>query len=509
MNEGRGGPATLQQALRPRVMARNTAWNVVGQVVPLLVAAFTIPALIRHLGVDRFGVLTLAWALVGYFSLFDLGVGRALTKVVSDRLACAREEEVASAIWSGLTMMIGLGVAFGVTIWLAGHLIVTWILRVPSPLVAETTRAIYPLALCIPVITVSTALRGVLEAQHRFGLINVVRICLGVFNFIGPLVTAFIVPSIYPVVVVLVAGRILTACVYFVLCVRTTPTLVRAFEIRRSHCRELLTLGSWMTVSNIAGPVMVYLDRFLISAMLSVSLVAYYTTPFEVVTKLWIVPVAVTSVLFPAFAALYATDAARLGRTYTRGVRTIFAILFPAVFLIVLFAPEGIHAWLGPEFAALSTPVLRWIAVGVLVNSVAQVPYGLIQAVNRPDLTAKVHLYELPLYIVLVVSAVHFDGIAGAALAWTVRLTVEAVVLVVLARRVVAMENSYRPLAIAMMLAFSALGLAAIPLDLAAKLLLAFIVLVLFALLGWHSLLERDEKQHLRTWFGRPALFRD
>ena len=81
---------------------------------------------------DRFGVLTLAWALVGYFSLFDLGVGRALTKVVSDRLASAKECEVPSAIWSGLAMMIGLGSVFGAVIWFEAHWIVTGILRVPD-----------------------------------------------------------------------------------------------------------------------------------------------------------------------------------------------------------------------------------------------------------------------------------------------------------------------------------------------------------------------------------------
>jgi O-antigen/teichoic acid export membrane protein len=263
-----------------------------------------------------------------------------------------------------------------------------------------------------------------------------------------------------------------------------------------------------MTVSNVAGPVMVYLDRFLISAMLTVSLVAYYTTPFEVVTKLWILPVAVTSVLFPAFAALYVTDAARLKETYTRGLRSTFGLLFPAVFLIVLFAPEGMRLWLGPEFQRISTPVVRWIAAGVLVNSVAQVPFGLLQAVDRADVTAKLHLCELPVYVLVVVAAVHFFGLTGAAIAWTLRLGIEGVILLYLAKRLVIGEALPARFALGLVLSLALLGMACIPMSPATKLLVTIAVLGVFALLGWHSLLQNDERRYLRTWLGRMAMVR-
>src|SRR5437667_12210334 len=67
-----------------RVLARNTVWNLSGQLLPMIVAVITVPLLVRGLGVARFGVLSLSYVLIGYFSLFDLGIGRALTKLVAD-----------------------------------------------------------------------------------------------------------------------------------------------------------------------------------------------------------------------------------------------------------------------------------------------------------------------------------------------------------------------------------------------------------------------------------------
>jgi len=64
---------TTDELARGSRLSRNTVLNLVGQCAPLLVAIFAIPLLIRGLGTDRFGVLTLAWVVIGYFSLFDLG----------------------------------------------------------------------------------------------------------------------------------------------------------------------------------------------------------------------------------------------------------------------------------------------------------------------------------------------------------------------------------------------------------------------------------------------------
>ena len=76
-----------------RLLAKNTVWNLVGGGAPMIVAVFCIPILIRGLGTSRFGVLTLAWALIGYASLFDLGLGRALTQMVAKKLGAGEDRE--------------------------------------------------------------------------------------------------------------------------------------------------------------------------------------------------------------------------------------------------------------------------------------------------------------------------------------------------------------------------------------------------------------------------------
>src|SRR6267142_5239625 len=106
-----------------RLLARNTIWNLLGMILPMAVAVVSIPPLVRALGIDRFGLLSLAWIVIGYFSLFDLGIGRALTKLVADRLAANDEQAIPPLAWTSLLLLFLLGalgglITFAISPWL-------------------------------------------------------------------------------------------------------------------------------------------------------------------------------------------------------------------------------------------------------------------------------------------------------------------------------------------------------------------------------------------------------
>jgi O-antigen/teichoic acid export membrane protein len=104
-------------------------------------------------------------------------------------------------------------------------------------------------------------------------------------------------------------------------------------------------------------------------------------------------------------------------------------MLFPAVALTVGLARSGLTIWLGADFAEHSFRVLQWLAVGVLINSLAAIPFALVQGAGRPDLTAKLHLIELPGYLLTLWWLIGARGVEGAAIAWTARMGVDALVL--------------------------------------------------------------------------------
>jgi O-antigen/teichoic acid export membrane protein len=485
------------------LLARNTVWNLSGQVAPLVVAIFSIPLLIKGLGTDRFGVLTLAWVVIGYFSLFDLGLGRALTQMVAKKLGSQQEVEIPSLVWTGLILMLIMGLMGALALFLLSQWLVQDALKIPIGLQTETLNAFYLLALSVPVVISTAGLRGLLEAYQRFGLINIVRIPMGMFTFLGPLLVLPFSSNLFPVVAILVIGRLIAWIIHLLLCFYVLPTLFRSVVLHLKMVRPLIRIGSWMTVTNIVGPIMVYLDRFLIGGLLSMAAVAYYATPYEVVTKLLIIPGALVGVLFPAFSTSFMQDQKRTALLFGRGVKYIFLGLFPISLLIVTLAFEGLDLWLGAD----STSVLQWLTLGVFINSLAQIAFALVQGAGRPDLTAKLHLIELPFYLLAIWWLIGSYGIEGAAIAWVIRIGVDAIFLFGMAHRFLPIKASIiRKKILAAGAAILTLILASLQASLVIKGVFLLLTLSTFILAAWFLILAQDERMMIVNRFKTTQL---
>lgn len=483
-----------------RVLVRNTVWNAIGQVVPVLVALVTIPILVRGLGVDRFGVLALSWMVVGYFGFLDLGLGRALTKLVAEDLGRGRSAGIAPLVWTAIALMACLGtlatiLTAALTPWIVGQ-----VLNIPPALLGETRSSFYLLALSIPFVMVAAALRGLLEAHQRFGIVSALRVPLGVFNFAGPAIALYWSHRIDFVVAVLVAGRVVAAFLHLHFCRKVVPSIRGRPSLHAELIRPLIAFGGWMTVSNVISPLMVYFDRFLIGGQVSVSAVAFYVTPYEVVTKLSMVPAALVGVLFPAFASAIATDPGRAAVLLDKGVRYVFLILFPASILIATCAYPGLEVWLGREFAERSTRVLQWLTVGVFLNSLVQIPFALLHGAGRPDLTAKLHFAELPLYVLLLWWAVQRHGIVGAAVVWVGRVALDAVVIFAMAQAIVRAQAMMRRLAVGVGFALTLFLCGSLLRGNVSRAAFLAVVLLAFVPVAWRLILGPEERTHAHAW---------
>lgn len=484
------------------VLAKNTAWNLLGQLAPMLAAVFAIPLLIAGMGVDRFGVLTLAWMVLGYFSVFDLGLGRALIVLISEKLGAGRLEEIPALTWTAIWLMLLLGAVGGVLMWgLAGWL-TTDALEIPPDLVTETTRTFRWLALSVPVVIVTTGLRGVLEAYQRFDLVNLARMPLSVLTFVSPLCVLPFSDRLDWIVLSLLGVRAVFFMVSVALVRVVNPDLLKRIHWDKRYLKSMLGFGGWMTVTNLVGPFMMYLDRFAIGSALGMTAVAYYVTPYELVTKLLVIPGALVGVLFPMFSSSLIKDSSKVAALFWAGVRWIFIGLFPAVLVLCVFAEEGLTIWLSEAFAQNSSAVLQWLAVGVLINSLAFVPFGFIQAAGRPDLTAKLHLLELPPYLGLLWLGMTQFGLLGVAIVWTIRVAFDAVAMFYIATTLDAqLKWRFKYIAwllLALMILFSGSWINSF----LVRLPYTIIIILLFAVAAWRCLLlssERDYvKQHIK-----------
>lgn len=415
-------------------LTRNSIYNLLGNGLPMLVGIFTLPRLVHVLGIDRFGVLTLTWVVMGYFSLFDLGLGRALTQIVAERSGTGDRGELPDIIRTALTMMLLLGLVGGVCLGVTSPLVISRVLKMSPALHHEALYAFGLMAFSVPAVTLLAGLRGILEARQRFFEISLLRLCMGILTFLGPWLVSFKTVHLFWVVLSLEVMRYGALLAHYWVCRRVVPEINKAGTFQSRHWKALLRFGGWMTVSNIISPLMVNMDRFFIGAFVSVGAIAYYSTPFDMITKVMAISSAIVSVLFPMFGALHRVDRQETARLYRQGLKSIFLILAPILLVLGAGAHVILLHWLGTDFALHGSVVMRILCLGVLINALAAVPFAFIQGVARPDLTAKFHLAEAPIYMVLLwVLGTHY-GILGVAWAWTIRVTFDFILLFLAAR---------------------------------------------------------------------------
>ena len=416
-------------------IARNAILNFGGLSVPLIVGVIALPIITSNLGAARFGLLGLTLALLEYSGLFDLGLGRATTKHVAEKLATG-DEEVSHLVVGSVMSQLAFGIVGGIAFALAAPLFARSVFVIPGDMTGEAVAVFRLLGALIPVTLLLVSLRGVLEAAHRFDLSNLVRVPSSIASFLIPAIASSMGHTLPVIMMWLFVSRIVFCTLSVFAVNHAIPTLRWRLPDDWSMLRPLLAFGGWMSISNVISPLLLYLDRFMLGAFVGLAAVGYYTAPFDGVIRMLIVPGSLVNALFPSISGMQVMgDQVGLKRVFSKAVRKMALILAVPAIVLMLFGPALLRFWLGDTFADQGGAAVRVLAFGVLMNSLGHVPSSFLIAMGRPDINAKFHMVELAIHLPLAWWLITRFGVTGAAIAWTIRVAFDATLLFAAASR--------------------------------------------------------------------------
>lgn len=405
--------------------------------LPLLMAFFAIPGLLMLIGSERFGLLALAWGLIGYAGVLDLGVGRATTQRVSILRNSATEQEIPDVIATAIRITSVTGFVGMLIIIIAAKTGASHLIIVDTVPVGEIEVSMFLLALALPMQAVSATYRGVNEAYLNFRGINILRTALGMANFGAPYLVALYTTEVYWLVATLVLSRLLALVIFRYLahhCIFKN-NLPRHGKYGQNHARSLLRFGGWFSITGIVGPMMVKSDRFFVGVFVSAAAVTLYVIPYEVVTQTLIFAGAITTVIFPVVTNLLHKEAEQAMAVFHLWLGRIVGVMFIVLAILAYLMPILLHLWVGDQVTEESVWVGQILCIGVFFNTIGAMYFSLLHARGCVKQTAILHLVELPLYIVLLMQLISSIGIVGCAIAWVIRATLDAVALILMSKR--------------------------------------------------------------------------
>ncbi|NWK78266.1 flippase [Aquitalea sp. LB_tupeE] len=417
-------------------LIKNSLWNLSGLAIPSLLAIPSIGFIARRLGIEAFGIFTIAFAFIGYASMFDVGISRAAIRLVSrtrqDRPGLIRIIATSTAAVMLLSLVAMAALFFSTPA-------ICHFLRISPEHLGNTISAIRLLCIAIPFFLLTQVWTAYLEGMELFSELNIQKTLAGVVMALLPAFMLIVGSGLYYAILGILFSRIIAALISYLFCKRHIPI---SLKLDRATLRELLSFGGWLTISNIISPIMVYIDRFVLSNALGAKNVAFYSSASEAVTRLLIIPASIAKALFPRLS--FDNKVQQPGPFWKNYHFVLFCICLSISLPIFALSGFIMKIWMGEAYVLIGAEALRILLVGFIFSAMAHLPYVEIQARGHSHITAAINAIELLPYMGMLYLMIDHFGIIGAAISWTVRMIVDFAFLKIAAIRL-SRKEAFQP----------------------------------------------------------------
>ena len=396
-------------------LASNAVANLLGALVPSLVALGTVPLVVRGLGDASYGVYSLVTAIVGYFAVIDINVTAGSVKFIAGFSARKEHARIGETVFFGIIVYALLGVVGALGLFGSAHVLVTSVFNVPAALAAEATTTLQLAALGFFLGQLQNYLQSVPQALMRYDVSSRLEMLFGVAV---PLLTVLVLINgygLFDVVLMRVAASALHCLVLWRAIRRLLPDLALRWPARATQ-RGLLSFSAWSVLSRFASLSYAHADKLIIGALAGVTALAYFTVAATLANRMLGLTYRLAGVLFPAASALAANgELARLDRLYLKATRYVVFLNAAMLVLVAVFAHQILLYWMNAQFARQGALVLAVMAAAQFVDSLTSLPSLVNDGMGHPRVSGMFAVVRACAGVLIVWLGVARWGIDGAA----------------------------------------------------------------------------------------------
>lgn len=407
-------------------LLRNALANALGGIVPALAALVAMPFIVYRLGTADYGLLTLIASVVGYFAIIELKVSAGAVKFVAEFRARGEWRAESAVVVLGLALAVLIGAVGCLGIVLFAEPIITRLFAVPAERVASSVFALRIAGLGFFFAQIQQFLQSLPQALQRYSLSAATE---SLFGVLVPLLT---------VSALLLGGRLEEAVMVRVACSAANAALLAwlcrglfpRFEWRWPRpalARQVLSFSGFAYLSHLSGLTYAHADKLIIGGTLGMEAVAYFSIAATLANRALAITMRLSGILYPAASALAATGQwQRLKDAYFNTARYVFCLNGGVVLLITLFAPEIMRYWMGREFAAYGQLVLVLTALGMLADSLTNLPSTVNDGLGHTRVSGPWAFARAVVGVALIVAFIGpygIDGVAAAHLVTSLAMT--------------------------------------------------------------------------------------
>ncbi len=401
------------QPFRRRILV-NTAAVGFGNVWAIVISVVTVPLTLHGLGTDAFGtwvLLNTFSAMSGWFSLADLGIGAAATREIARRSSVGDGPGAARATASAFVLFLAFGLVFSVLFGLIGPAVLPSVFSTPEGLVAALQFAIVVFAVQVLVDQVTSAAEDALDGLQRTDLGRGVDAVRRTAVAVAVAVVALAGGGLQGAALASLAASVAGAAVAVIALHRLQRGWWRGPN--RSDMRALLAYGKTLAVLQPLGVITRQMDRLIAGIVLGPAAVTLVELATQVQNGASAVLSASTYAATPASSWVHARDEPGLLRELvSRGTKYALLATYPVTVGAAILAPDLIHVWVGPAYAAAAGLTVLALA-DIIMSAPVQVGSNVLIGTGRAADVLKAALATVAINLVASVVLAHLVGTAG------------------------------------------------------------------------------------------------
>ncbi|MBU1182525.1 MAG: flippase [Proteobacteria bacterium] len=412
-----------EQSISQKII-KNTIFNAVGRFWGILVALILTPYIIRHIGIERYGIWALVGVLTGYFGLLDFGIGTSFVKYISEFYAKKDFEKINQVINTGFVFYSIFAIFLITLSFFVINPLLTFF-KIPSHLYNESVFVFF---LGIILFSVSNALSpfGAIQGGlQRMDISNKVAIAVSIPNIAG---TIFFLEKGYSLPGLMVNNGI-------VLLISSVASLVIAFRIlpelrfnplvsTKAMLKKLFGFGAKVQITKIASLLHSHLDEILLAYFLNIGFVAYYAVAQGLTSKISEMPLMLISAIMPAASELDArSEKGKLQELYFRSMKYLILAGTPIFIMGFTFAHSFIQAWLGAGYERTAF-TLQLLLVAGFINLLTGPGFYIFNGMGKPQygmyISVLSTIMKLTLSITLIIKFGYYGTVLGTCISFII-----------------------------------------------------------------------------------------
>lgn len=389
-----------------------------------LVQLACIPAYIKFMGIESYGLIGFYLVLQAMLQVLDLGLSPTMTREMARY--SVRPDKADEARDLVRTLEVGywfIGLLIGAAIltaspWLAVH----WI-KASAIAVRNVTQAVMLMGVLAFFQWPISFYQGGLTGLRQQVLLNGLKIGASTANNAGGVLILWLVsPTIQAFLVWQIGVNAVVATALALFLWRKLPRSDRAARFDLLVAQNVRRFAAGMTGIAVVSLVLTQADKLLVSKLFNLRTFGYYALAWSVASSPLIVAGCVFNVIFPRMSALVsAGDKNLISDSYHRGSQLMAVLILPIAAVVTLFSFQILRLWTGnTETAANVAPVLSMLMVGSAINAVLYLPCILQLAFGWTRLPFLAGLISISVLVPLMFPMTRHFGLVGAASIWAI-----------------------------------------------------------------------------------------